>query len=71
MRGHATANALQHVDLVALSDGRMQVIPSPLRTMAFSLDSCIAGLLSVASTPLVRSQLGDGVVMPDDFELGF
>ena len=31
-----------------------QVIPSPLRTTAYSMDVCIAGVLSVASTPLAR-----------------
>jgi len=30
-----------------------QVVPSRLRTTAYSLDTCIAGILSVASTPLV------------------
>jgi hypothetical protein len=32
----------------------MQVVPSRLRTTAYSLDTCIAGILSVASTPLVK-----------------
>lgn len=36
---------------------RFQVIPSPLRTTAYSMDVCIAGLLSVASTPLARPAL--------------
>ena len=34
-----------------------QVIPSPLRTTAYSMDVCIAGVLSVASTPLARPVL--------------
>lgn len=32
---------------------RPQVIPRPLRTTAFALDTCIAGVLGFASTPLV------------------
>ena len=36
-----------------MSPGRAQVIPRPLRTTAYALDTCIAGVLGFASTPLV------------------